>query len=295
MEYGIHLAMPSAGSRPPNRLAYDLQTLHEGDGAFVAAWVSDHLQNEDHPILEGWTTVTYLAALAPTYRFGHLVLGQGYRNPALLAKMAATLQVLSGGRFVLGLGAGWQEDEYRAYDYPYPSAGMRIEQLGEAIDVVRALWTTDPATYVGKHYRVAAAHCQPQPNPLPRILVGGQGPKLMGLVAEKADAWNWDGPVELYRPGYDRLVRACADIGREIVTVHLTASVEVYFPADTADFPAPHASGYEDFMTVPLGPTPTEARREIERLAELGVAELVCYFWDLDSLRRFRDEIVAAA
>jgi alkanesulfonate monooxygenase SsuD/methylene tetrahydromethanopterin reductase-like flavin-dependent oxidoreductase (luciferase family) len=166
MDFGIHLAAPSAGRLPSDRLDYYLETLREGEGAFVAAWFSDHLQKAD-PVLEGWTTLTYLAALAPTYRFGNMVLGQGYRNPALLAKMAATLQVLSGGRFVLGIGAGWQEDEYLAYDYPFPSAGTRIEQLGEAIDIIRALWTTDPTTYEGKHYRVHAAHCQPQPDPDP--------------------------------------------------------------------------------------------------------------------------------
>ena len=126
-------------------------------------------------------------------------------------------------------------------------------------------------------------------------MVGGQGPKLMRLVAEKADAWNWDGPVEMYRPPYERLVRACEEIGRDLRTVHLNASVEVYFPADVADFPELYWSGYEAFMTSPLGPTPADAHREIARLAELGVAELTCVFWDLETLRRFRDEVVAVA
>jgi alkanesulfonate monooxygenase SsuD/methylene tetrahydromethanopterin reductase-like flavin-dependent oxidoreductase (luciferase family) len=294
LDFGIHMAAPNTQPSPSDRLRYYLELLREGEGALSAAWVSDHLQKEDHPVLEGWTTLTYLAALAPSYRFGHLVLGQSYRNPALLAKMAATLQHLSGGRFVLGIGAGWQEDEYLAYDFPFPSAGVRIEQLGEAIDVIRALWTTSPAKYEGRHYRVRQAQCLPKPDPIPRILIGGQGPKVMRLVAEKADAWQWDGPVEIYRPPYDRLARACEDLGRDLGTVHLVAGVEVYFPTDAADFPAPYWSGYEDFMTVPLGPTPGVARAEIERLRELGVAELSCYFWDLDSLRRFRDEIILA-
>ena len=90
---------------------------------FTTLWVSDHLQFGDAPVLEGWTRLTYLAALFPHLKVGHLVLGQGYRNPALLAKMGATLQYLTGGRFILGIGAGWHEEEYRAYGYGYPSPG----------------------------------------------------------------------------------------------------------------------------------------------------------------------------
>ena len=99
---------------------------------FTTLWVSDHFQFGDTPILEGWTRLTYLAALFPHLKVGHLVLGQGYRNPALLAKMGATLQYLTGGRFILGIGAGWHEEEYRAYGYGYPSPGTRVAQLGEA-------------------------------------------------------------------------------------------------------------------------------------------------------------------
>jgi alkanesulfonate monooxygenase SsuD/methylene tetrahydromethanopterin reductase-like flavin-dependent oxidoreductase (luciferase family) len=291
VDFGIHVAGPGAGD-PPDRLAYFLDLLRAGEGAFRAAWVSDHLQKENRPRFEGWTELTYLAALAPTYRFGHMVLGQSYRNPALLAKMAATLQQLTGGRFVLGLGAGWQEDEYASYNYPFPSPGTRIEQLGEAIDLIRTMWRDSPATFEGRHYRVTEAYCEPRPDPAPRILVGGQGPRLMRLVAEKADAWVWDGPLEIYRVPYDRLLQSCAAIGRDLASVHLVAGFEAYFPPDAADFPAPYHSGYLDFMTSPFGPRPADAIREIERLIELGVAEFCCYFWDVRSLEVFRDEVI---
>ena len=159
-----------------------------------------------------------------------MVLGQSYRNPALLAKMAATLAQLTGGRFVLGIGAGWQEDEYLAYDFPFPSPGVRIEQMGEAIDLIRTMWTDSPATFEGRHYRVQGAYCEPRPTPLPRILVGGQGPRLMRMVAAKADAWVWDGPLEMYRVPQERLEQSCAEIGRDIRSIHQVAEFDVYLP-----------------------------------------------------------------
>src|SRR5206468_10686043 len=111
----------------------------------------DHLQFGDRPTAEGWTALTYLAATFPRFRYGHLVLSQSYRNPALLAKMSATLHELTGGRFILGIGAGWHDEEYRAYGYEYPGGGVRVAQLAEAIEVIRALWTQAPATHHGTY------------------------------------------------------------------------------------------------------------------------------------------------
>lgn len=292
-EFGVHLGLNQVGEPEPDRLAYFQQLLRIGEGALSAMWVSDHLQKQDAAVAEGWTTLTYLAALAPSYRVGHLVLSQSYRNPALLAKMAATLQLLTGGRFVLGLGAGWQEDEYRAYDFPFPSAGERIEQLDEAIDVIRMLWNESPASFSGRHYRVEQAYCEPRPNPLPPILVGGQGQKVMRVVAEKADAWHWDGPIEVYQPPYERLTAHCDSIGRDISQIRLLAGIEVYFPSDAADFPQPYWSGYENFMTTPFGPTPADAIAMMQPLIELGVTEFTVNFWDTHSARRFIDDVIA--
>src|SRR6478752_2957767 len=114
---------------------------------FTTVWMSDHLQQDGEPFPEGWTRLAYLAGAIPRFRYGHLVLSQSYRNPALLAAMASTLQRLSGGRFILGMGAGWLEEEYRAYGFDYPSGGTRVAQLAESIEVIRAMWTGAPATY----------------------------------------------------------------------------------------------------------------------------------------------------
>lgn len=112
--------------------------------AFSTIWISDHLQQFQEPWPEGWTRLTYLAAAEPRFRYGHLVLSQSYRNPGLLGAMAATLQGLSGGRFILGLGAGWLEEEYRAFNFEYPSGGIRVAQLAEAIELSGASGPTRP-------------------------------------------------------------------------------------------------------------------------------------------------------
>jgi alkanesulfonate monooxygenase SsuD/methylene tetrahydromethanopterin reductase-like flavin-dependent oxidoreductase (luciferase family) len=119
-------------------------------GHFDSAWVIDHLQSGAAGLLEGFTTLTYATALHPQLTFGHTVLCQSFRNPALLAKMGATLQLLSGGRFVLGLGAGWDAEEYRAYGYDFPPARVRVKQLEEALQIIRALWTQEQATFAGR-------------------------------------------------------------------------------------------------------------------------------------------------
>jgi alkanesulfonate monooxygenase SsuD/methylene tetrahydromethanopterin reductase-like flavin-dependent oxidoreductase (luciferase family) len=213
--FGISLGMPAA-EEAADRRAYYLDLLRIADGAFSSAWVPDHLMNAGHPLLEGWTTITFFAAVAPSFKFGNLVLSQSYRNPALLAKMAATFQYWTGGRLILGIGAGWQADEYAAYDYPYPSAGVRIEQLGEAIDVLRAMWTSSPASYEGTHYHVRDAYCEPRPAvPIP-ILVGGRKPKFMRVAAAKADIWQWDLPIERFREPFDLRVENCAELGRPL-------------------------------------------------------------------------------
>ena len=163
------------------------------------------------PTIEGWTLLTFLAAAFPRFRYGHLVLSQSYRNPALLAKMAASLQELTGGRFILGLGAGWHEEEYRAYGFEYPSGGVRVAQLAEAIQIIRAVWTQSPATYHGTYYHVDGLICEPMPDPPIPIMIGTEGPKALAVTARLADMWNWDGPWEaVYRAAVSRRFAAIA-------------------------------------------------------------------------------------
>jgi alkanesulfonate monooxygenase SsuD/methylene tetrahydromethanopterin reductase-like flavin-dependent oxidoreductase (luciferase family) len=125
--------------------------------------------------LECWTQLTWLAARYPRQQLGGIVMCNSFRHPPLVAKMAATLQELSEGRCVLGYGGGWMEAEYAAYGYPYPSTRRRIEQMTEAIQVIRALWTEQPATFSGRHYQVTGVQFNPRPQPAPPIMVGGDG------------------------------------------------------------------------------------------------------------------------
>ena len=184
---------------------------------FDSVWMPDHVQYNGHDVAEGWTLATWALARYPDKLVGHDVLCNSFRNPAHLAKMAATAQAMSGGRVVVGIGAGWNEEEYNAYGWDFPSARVRIEQLAESIQVMRAMWTDAPASFEGKHYRVDGAFCEPRPEPLPPIMVGGGGEKyLLRVVAEHADWWNYVYKGrETYAHKQDVLKRHCDAVGRD--------------------------------------------------------------------------------
>ncbi|MBV9709389.1 MAG: LLM class flavin-dependent oxidoreductase [Ktedonobacteraceae bacterium] len=185
------------------------------DGSFDSLWFVDHLQFGNTPVLEGWTALTYFASQYPQFQIGHMVLCQSFRNPALLAKMASTLQHLSEGRFILGIGAGWHEEEYRSYGYNFPSPRERIEQLEETLQIVKALWSEGQVTFQGRHYSVNDAYCEPKPHPVPPILIGGKGTRLLRLVARYAEEWNaaWLSADE-YRQRLSVFEQECRSVGR---------------------------------------------------------------------------------
>jgi alkanesulfonate monooxygenase SsuD/methylene tetrahydromethanopterin reductase-like flavin-dependent oxidoreductase (luciferase family) len=207
---------PIEGMAPPQFTRSVQQQIQLVEAHVDSLWFVDHVQFADDPLLEGWTALTYLAAEYPQFHVGHMVLCQSFRNPALLAKMAATLQYLSNGRFTLSIGAGWHEEEYRAYGYTYPSAGARVEQLEETLQIVRALWTEEQATFQGQYFSVTSAHCEPRPDPVPPVLIGGKGTRMLQLVARYADGWNaaWLSPEE-YRQRLGVLEQECQKVGRD--------------------------------------------------------------------------------
>jgi len=176
----------------------------------------DHLQFGDSDILEGFTALTYMAALYPQLKFGHTVLCQSFRNPALLAKMGATLQFLSEGRFILGIGAGWHAEEYHAYGYDFPAGAVRVEQLEEALQIIKALWTQETVTFEGNYYQVIEARCEPRPEPTPTIMVGAFRQKMLRLTAQYADGWNVSSTgVEEYLRMAEDFERVCLEVGRD--------------------------------------------------------------------------------
>ncbi len=162
---------------------------------FDSVWIADHFYGFDadktEGFLEGWTTLTWLAARFPDVDLCHHVLGHGYRNPALTAKMASTLQVLSGGRFILGIGAGWREDEYRSYGYDFPSTATRLRQLEEVVQICRLMWTEAHPTFHGEHFTIDDAAATPRPDVVPPVCIGSSGEKIgLPIVGRRADIWN---------------------------------------------------------------------------------------------------------
>lgn len=224
VQFGWSMASgPRNAAEAPTYMA-DLQRgLELISGHFDSAWMVDHLQYDDSNLMEGWTAITYMSALAPTLKFGNIVLCQSFRNPALLAKMGATLQFMSGGRFILGIGAGWKEDEYTSYGYPFPSAGTRVEELDETMQILHAMWHDERATFKGKHYSVVDAWCEPKPEPIPTILIGAFKPRMLRVAARYADWWNvsWT-PIERYRDMVEECKRACAEVKRDPATLRRT-------------------------------------------------------------------------
>ncbi len=189
-------------------------------GHFSSAWMIDHLQDGADDMLESFTTISYLAALYPQLMFGQTVVCQSFRNPALLAKMGATLQLMSGGRFILGLGAGWNEDEYRAYGYAFPPAPVRVAQLEETIQIVKAMWTQEQASFQGTYYHLLNAVCEPRPDPLPPLIIGAFKPRMLRLTATYADGWDVSSTgIVGYRRMAETFAQACAEIGRDPTTV----------------------------------------------------------------------------
>lgn len=190
------------------------------EGHFDSAWMVDHLQFGDMDVLEGFTALTFLSAYHPKLKFGNAVLCQSFRNPAHLAKMTATLQFMSGGRAVLGLGAGWHEEEFIAYGYDFPPASVRVDQLEEALQIIRSLWQEESTTFKGRYHRVIEARCEPRPDPLPPIMIGAFKRRMLGLVARYADGWNVSSTSPArYRAMMDLLDQICEEIGRDPASI----------------------------------------------------------------------------
>ena len=190
-------------------------------------WAYDHLDDYPSPeqpeVLEVFSVLGLLAGWTERIRLGSLVFCDGYRNPGLTAKIAASLDVLSGGRLEFGYGAGWHERETRAYGYEFPVPSTRIARMEEGLQIIRGLWSGEPTTFAGEHYRVTDAKCRPRPpqRPHPPITIGGGGEKLLlRAVARHADVWNYF-PIPL--PAYEHkravLHQHCAAIGRDPATL----------------------------------------------------------------------------
>jgi F420-dependent oxidoreductase-like protein len=221
---------------------------------FDHVWVFDHFnpiggQDLAGDIWEGWTLMAAMAEATHTTRIGNMVTGNTYRHPGVLAKMAVTIDHLSGGRLEFGLGAGWAEVEHTMLGLEFPSTGERLRRLAEACTVIKKLWTEPRADYEGRYYTLRGALAEPKPvqTPYPPIWIGGGGErKTLRIVAEHADVWNFaGGPVETALQKVEVLKRHCADVGRDPAQIRLSTQIRY-----SADDPDASLKTIDDFVKV---------------------------------------------
>jgi F420-dependent oxidoreductase-like protein len=280
-------------------------------------WGYDSLWNFDHfypiftdpagPCFEGWTTLAALALATKRARIGHLVNGNTYRHPCVTAKMAATLDHVSGGRLNLGIGAGWFELEHSQFGIDFKTVRGRLDALDEALRIIRGMFTQDRTTVHGKHYHVTDALGLPKPvqTPYPPIMIGGTGEKvLLRIVAEHADMWNTSGSAELMAQKIDIIKRHGDHVRRDTDRIEKTLLMPLCY----------RAPGREQFVQNLIagmrGMTPEEARKQImigdkaecletvARYARVGVTHFIFMTfapYNLDEMQAFAEDVIPAA
>jgi F420-dependent oxidoreductase-like protein len=273
------------------------------------ACVTDHFMpnttEREGAMLESWSTLSALAALVPRLRVGTIVLGNTYRHPAVVAKMAAQVDLISGGRLLLGLGAGWQQNEHEAYGIPFYTMRERLERLDEACHVITSLWTQRRSHFKGRYYQLADAPLDPKPvqTPHPELMVGGGGERVtLRIVAKHADHWNvWGGPKVLARKGAV-LDAHCAAVGRDAKSITRSVNMALLIADKTAEIErladtiakrmGRHAA---DALDTCLAGTPDQIREKLHELRAAGgsVVFVPTMFRPLDDLRRDLDRFIA--
>ena len=277
---------------------------------YDGAWCHDHFipagtRDVDGPCMDGWTALAGLAARTPRLRVGVFVSGNTYRNPALLAKIATTLDHISGGRLNLGIGAAWYELEHRAYGFEFGTVGQRMARLEEALQVIKLLWSgQDRVSFDGEYYRLEDAPMLPAPvqDPHPPIWIGGTGEKrTLRLVARYADAWNGLGPIAMLQQRIEVLKQHCNDVGRRFEEITLTAGA--------AMIPDAIYDGYIERNSQRQGVPPEELRQRtiggasedmkaaVQAYANAGFEHVVLMVntpYDAGLFERFANEVIPA-
>ena len=280
--FGLHLPLYTFPDTPPEQL-FDrvvAQARAAESAGFSLVTVMDHLYQiagvgaETEPMLEGWSTLNALARETSRVRLGTLVTGVTYRNPALLAKMATTLDVISGGRAIFGLGAAWNETEHVGYGYDFPGVGERMDRLDEALTIARAMFTEDRPTFVGRHYRIEGALNVPKPIQPggPRIMVGGGGEqRTLKIAAKHADMTHWF-PLgfEALRHKNDVLLGWCEQIGRDPATIERTMATPVLVASTEAEANALRDRLPPERRATVLGGTPEQAADGLRPYLDAG-------------------------
>lgn len=284
------------------------------DGLFIC----DHLMGRTEevarePCLDTWVTLGAVAAATRKIRLGPMVTPVGFRYPSVLAKMGSTLDSISGGRLQLSMGAGWYEPEFVAYGIPFPSTRQRMQQLREAVQIIRMMWTQDKPTFNGKSYNMKEAWCYPKPVQKPKIWVGGIGERrLLPIVAELADGWNATGTTpEEYETKLKVLGSYCRDRGRSLDEIERSYYASGLTGPDEKEFSASFDRYYAQFRkqgetTEGFAKRVRESGRsfigtvdeviaKIDKFSKLGVKYLIFYFPDKDQvglMRQFAQHVL---
>ncbi len=249
---------------------------------FDSLWVYDHFHNVPRPaeeaVFECWTTIAAISQLTSTIRLGQMVGCNSYRSPALLAKITSNIDVMSGGRLDWGVGAGWYEQEYRAYGYDFPKPKDRIRMLDETVQIVRSMWTQGETTFQGEYYDVRRAQCDPKPiqQPHPPIWIGGGGEQLtLRTVAKYADNSNFGGPPDVFAHKRDVLHEHCRSVGRDPDEIRLTWSPEIFIRRTEAEIDAAGSlalwgQAADDWRANNLVGTPEQVVEKMRIYADLG-------------------------
>ena len=269
---------------------------------FDDLWIDDHLLSDEgewpDPKLEGWTTLAAVAAVTSRARLGLMVGATTLRNPGLVAKMATTVDHVSGGRAILGIGAGWFEREHEAFGFDFGSGvGERLDRLVEAVPLIRRLLDGEEVTYQGRFYRFDRAVCAPRPiQPRLPILIGGSGPrKTIPLIARSADMWNAHGTPDALAAAEAGLRAACEVAGRDEREIERTVNLNVVIRADRADAERAWTGWYDRHHpqdsegVLEAGGSLDDVAAALAAYREMGFTHPVMIFrtpWDLETIDR---------
>ena len=274
-------------------------------------WVYDHVETvprrEPTHVFEAFTTLAALAQHTTTIKLGQMVTCAAYRNAGLLAKEAACVDVFSGGRLILGIGAGWYDREYQAYGFPFPSAGTRLQILEETVEVVKRLWSEETVTYQGKHLAFDGAYCDPKPiQELPELWIGGGGEKVtLRIEARHADKTNWQTGLEGFVRKSNLLRGYCEEIGRDFDSIVRTHGPDCRIFDTEADCLAwCEAEGggnlwggesADSYLADNLVGTVEQVAEKSQAFVDAGCRGLILWLRDYpadETLRRFMGEVV---
>lgn len=278
---------------------------------FDGVWLADHfirgITPPVQPVVEMWSGLAALAACTSRIRLGSLVASVTHRNPGIMAASAATIDQISGGRFILGLGAGWSQEEHRAYGIPLPAPAIRMAMLAEAIQICRLLWTGDRVSFTGKHFQLDDAACEIKPvqTPLP-ILVGAMGEQLgLRVVAQHADVWNMvAGDLAALARKQTLLDRYCEEAQRDPATLRRSLEVPLAIAADAPTLRrrldrVSQQRGYAPGLAeeICIAGTPGQCIEQIERYRSMGITEFMLITrepYEDDELELFAAEVLPA-